>query len=350
MTGDNVAVTVVPEAQGDADRPRRRWYRAGWIRFLSWTGTAGVLGYTAVRLFGLETGWLLSTTVAFVPYFVIAALAGAGLQAALRHWPAAAVTGLAVVALAAVLVPRIVADEQPPARGAELTVMSVNLYVGHTDLGKVIDLVEEHRPDLLSLQELTPAAVQGLAELGIGKLLPYSLVEPGELAVGTGLYATHPLTRIESVGRNGIFHQIGAEVDVDGEAIRFMAVHTAAPASPERIPLWEEDFASLPRPDGGTPWILAGDFNATLDHANLRELIGAGFVDAAEAVGKGLDTTWRPIDGGYLNGLVRPPAVALDHVLAEEGIAVRAFAVLDMSFNGTVGSDHAPVLAHLQLP
>jgi len=338
-----VADTAVDAA---AAPPRRAWYRRRWLRFLSWAGTAGVVVYTVIRLFGLETGWVLVTTVAFVPYFVIAALLGAGLQAAVRHWTAAIVTGAAVVALAVVLVPRAVADEQAAASGPELTVMSVNLYVGQTDLGKVVDLVEEHRPDLLSVQELTPGAAEALAELGLEELLPFQVLEPDELAVGTGLYSAHPLERIDTVGRDGIFYQIGAEVDLgEGETVRFMAVHTAAPATPERIPLWEEDFTDMPRPDGGAPWVLAGDFNATLDHDNVRGLLGDGYVDAAAATGEGFDMTWRPIEGGYLNGLLKVPAVALDHVLAEDRIEVLDWEVLDKT-----GSDHAPVVAQLRLP
>ncbi|PRY60615.1 endonuclease/exonuclease/phosphatase family protein [Glycomyces artemisiae] len=337
--------TEVTEADGEPEAAERPWWRSRWLRVLSWTGTAGVVAYTLIRVLGLETGWVLVTTVAFVPYFVLAAVVAAGVQAAVRHWAALAVTGAAVIALAVVLVPRMSADEQPAAGGAEFTVMSVNLYVGQTDLGKVVDLVAEHRPDLLSVQELTPGAAEGLAELGLEELLPYSILEPDGLAVGTGLYAAHPLERIETVGRDGIFYQIGAEVDLGGEAVRFMAVHTAAPATPERIPLWEDDFEQMPRPDGGAPWVLAGDFNATLDHDNLRGLLADGYTDAADATGEGLTPTWRPIEGGYLNGIVRPPAVTLDHVLAEDGLAVLDYAVL-----GKDGSDHAPVLATLRLP
>ncbi|RRR99691.1 endonuclease/exonuclease/phosphatase family protein [Glycomyces terrestris] len=335
---------VATGAEAHAEAPRRPWWRARWLRALSWTGTAGVAAYTLVRLLGLETGWLLVTTVAFVPYFAVAALVAAGVQAAVRHWAALAVTGAAVVALGVVLVPRVVVDEPVAAGGAEFTVMSVNLYVGQTDLEKVVALVEERRPDLLSVQELTPGAAERLAELGLEELLPHAILEPDELAVGTGVYSAHPLARIETVGRDGIFYQIGAEVDLGGEALRFMAVHTAAPASPERIPLWEEDFEDLPRPDGGAPWVLVGDFNATLDHDNMRGLLADGYVDAAEAMGDGLQPTWQPTEG-YLDGLVKIPAVTLDHVVAEEGVAVLDWEVLEKD-----GSDHAPVLARLRLP
>jgi endonuclease/exonuclease/phosphatase (EEP) superfamily protein YafD len=340
------ATVMLRSVDGEDQVPGRRpWYRWRWLRVLSWLGTAGAVVYGAVRIFGLESGFLLVTTVAFVPYFVIAALVGAGLQAVVRHWIAAGVTAAVAVGLAVVLVPRMVADDQPTAGGAELTVMSVNLYVGNANFDYIMALVEEHQPDLLSVQELTPGSPDAFTERGLDELMPYSILEPDDLAIGTGLYSRYPLERIETVGRDAIFYQIAAEVDMpDGTDVRFMAAHPAAPSSQERIPLWEEDFEQLPRPDGGLPWVIAGDFNATLDHENMRELLDSGYTDAAEATGKGLDATWQPT-GGYLNGLVKIPAVTLDHVIAQEGIEVLDWEVLEKD-----GSDHAPVVARLRLP
>ena len=46
------------------------------------------------------------------------------------------------------------------------------------------------------------------------------------------------------------------------------------------------------RTRAATSQILAGDFNATLDHAEFRALLDRGYVDAADAVGDGLTPTW----------------------------------------------------------
>ena len=47
---------------------------------------------------------------------------------------------------------------------------------------------------------------------------------------------------------------------------------------------------ALPGSDGrGDVQILAGDFNATLDHRELRALLDRGYDDAADAAGEGLD-------------------------------------------------------------
>src|SRR5690606_3953633 len=138
---------------------------------------------------------------------------------------------------------------------------------------------------------------------------------------------------------------IAAEATLpDSSKARFLAVHTAAPARPDRVPQWEADFSQLPRPSADVPWILAGDFNATLDHSVLRETLEWGYTDAADVSGKGLGATWRPVSG-YLGGLLRPPAVTLDHVLVDERIAVHDFEVFERN-----GSDHSPILATIQLP
>ncbi|HEU5127274.1 MAG TPA: endonuclease/exonuclease/phosphatase family protein [Glycomyces sp.] len=349
MSDPQAADETMPDGKPEAPQPepvRKRWYRNRVLRAFSWAATLAVCGYAAVRLFGLETGWAMVTTLAFVPYAAAAALVGAGVQAALRHWRAAITTGAVALALVAVLVPRAVADEQPAADGAELRVLSVNLYVGVANLEYVVELVDRYEPDLLSVQELSPGAYEQLVALGLEERMPHVIAEPAEQAVGTAVYSLHPLERLRELEPGGIFHQIAAEVRLPGgERARFLAVHNAAPATAERIPSWEADLGALPAPDADVPWILAGDFNATLDHRLMRELIGQGYTDAADATGRGLAATWRPIEGGYLGGLVRPPAVTLDHVLVDERIAVRDFAVLDKR-----GSDHAPVVATIQLP
>ncbi|WP_199040136.1 endonuclease/exonuclease/phosphatase family protein [Glycomyces salinus] len=339
------ADTAEATAERSDERPRTAWYRRRLVRGLSWFSTFGVAVYAAVRLFGIDSGWPLVTSIAFVPYAAAAAAVWAGVQAAVRHWRAVAATALLAVAMAAAVAPRAIADEQPSASGPELSVMSVNLYVGSGNLEYVVDLVEEHEPDLLSVQEMTPYAQDELARLGLEDLMPHSIITSGWAAEGTSLYSLHPLERLEEAEPDGIFYQVAAEVDLGGgETVRFLAVHAAAPYAPHRIPHWEQDFAEMPRPDDGAPWILAGDFNATLDHHLMRELIDDGYTDAADATGEGLAMTWRPLEG-YLRGLVRPPAVALDHVLADERAAVLDFQVLPKD-----GSDHSPVLATIRLP
>lgn len=91
--------------------------------------------------------------------------------------------------------------------------------------------------------------------------------------------------------------------------------------------------ASLP-----SPAVLAGDFNATSQHAGLRAVLErTGFRDAHQASGRGLARSW-PAGRGVAFAL-------LDRILVHPDIAVIA-----TSEAGVPGSDHRAVVAHLRLP
>ena len=81
-------------------------------------------------------------------------------------------------------------------------------------------------------------------------------------------------------------------------------------------------LGELTRPSGGDRLrLLAGDFNATLDHHELRRLLGdGGYVDAADAVGAGYDTTWPA-------GRDFPPEITIDHVLVDPRVRVQDVSV-----------------------
>jgi endonuclease/exonuclease/phosphatase (EEP) superfamily protein YafD len=105
------------------------------------------------------------------------------------------------------------------------------------------------------------------------------------------------------------------------------------------MPAWRGDLRALPPATPGGPLrILAGDFNATLDHAELRRLLDTGYQDAAAEVGAGLKGTWP-------HGRRLLPPVAIDHVLADARCGVRSFSVHTIA-----GTDHRAVLAELVLP
>jgi endonuclease/exonuclease/phosphatase (EEP) superfamily protein YafD len=85
--------------------------------------------------------------------------------------------------------------------------------------------------------------------------------------------------------------------------------------------------------------LLAGDFNATLDHAELRRVLDRGYRDAAERAGVGLRPTW-PAGKTLL-----PTLITIDHVLAD-----RRVRVISARSVAIPGSDHRGVLAELLLP
>jgi endonuclease/exonuclease/phosphatase family metal-dependent hydrolase len=304
-----------------------------------WLAAATALAWAGVRVFGLER-WYGVQLIAFTPYAAALSVLPVVLALALRRWVAAVSAALAGIVLVGAVAPRAVRDE-PRAGGPTVVVMTANLLGGGADPGEVVRLVRAERVDVLAVQELSPAGLAALDAAGLAGLLPHRVVEPIPSPAGTGLFARHPLIAAGVRVNPGGFRQARATVLVPGAApLVTESVHPCAPYAASQVGCWRADLAGQPRAGRAGPVrMLAGDFNATLDHAPLRALLRSGYVDAADAAGVGLVGTWGPYDGD------RIPPVTIDHVLVDRRVAVRAAAV-----HPVAGSDHRAVVARLALP
>jgi len=92
------------------------------------------------------------------------------------------------------------------------------------------------------------------------------------------------------------------------------------------------------------PTLVAGDFNATLDHQPMRELDGRGFQDAAALANSGWQPTWPASDEVSILGVPVPAMLQLDHVVVDD-----AFGVVDTEAVSIRGTDHRAVVATLAL-
>jgi endonuclease/exonuclease/phosphatase (EEP) superfamily protein YafD len=277
---------------------------------------------------------LLIPAMAAVPYALVAMVVPLAVAALTRDRPALIAAVAVTVVLTGIVLPRAVAGDTPHANGPELRVLTANLRFGQAGDATLVDLARRTRADVLSVQEFTADAARRLDDAGIGGLLPYRILDPRPGAGGIGLYARYPLGRLTAHAPT-IAAMPSATLAVPGAApVRLTAVHPPAPLGPD-IKAWTHDLRGMPRATPhGQVGILAGDFNATLDHARLRQVIGSGYVDAAHARGKGLVPTFRPW-----------PPITIDHVLAD-----RRCAVLHVKVYGQPRSDHRALLAVLRLP
>jgi endonuclease/exonuclease/phosphatase (EEP) superfamily protein YafD len=308
---------------------RRYW----WI----WFVVVPLALWALIRAFGLDSGFPLVAMMAFTPLVAVAALLVAGVAVALGNWPAAAVAWIATFALGTAVLPRAIGDGTVAPGGREtIGVLSANAFVGRADPEALVELVERLHPDVLAVEELSPRLARGLREAGIARLLPEAEIALRD-GTGSAIYSDLPLTEIPE-GRVYTFPMPRARLELpDRRAVRLVAIH---PITPTRhgIHTWEETLAGLPGTGSYPPWLLIGDFNATLDNSALRDLIGRGYRDAADVAGLGLEPTWP-------NKGTLPPLVTIDHVLADRRIDVAAYAVEDIP-----GSDHRAVYARLVMP
>ena len=309
-------------------------------RVVVWVLVGLCAGWVVLRLLGLERGYPLVPLVAFTPFVAAAAVAVVVVAALLRQRAAAVVAAVLAVILVGTVAPRALGGPSGPegSEGPELRVLSANMHFGTGSVEELLALVRRERPDVLSVQELTPRLARELEAAGLSELMPEQVLEPGGRGAGIGLYSRVPLAVASAPGerRNPL---VIAGVAVEGAPpVEVAAVHPPPPLR-RALPAWRRDLRALPpaTPDGALR-ILAGDFNATLDHAELRRLLDTGYEDAADEVGAGLKGTWP-------RGRRFPPPVAIDHVLADTRIGVRAFSVHTIT-----GTDHRAVLAELVLP
>ncbi len=284
--------------------------------------------------------------VSFRPYVLIGVgalvliLAGLSWRTRRLILPAVALLVELVVGVA-MIVPRTQA-EPPLSGGRPLTVLAVNTLDGSADVAELAGLIGGVRPDLGALIEVGPWYRDRLAPLveplgyrlvtatgtdtdgvtdvfGVSALVAAHL---GDVAVSVDTSRPFPVVRIESGGLG---------------AMRFVAFHAVAPR-PTDVSQWSSDLGELTRYcAGGTPTIVAGDFNATWDHSVLRDA-SAGCSDAAAQRGQGLQPTWPAWMPDWFGAQI-------DHVFVTPPIAAEDFVVRELT-----GSDHRALVVRLRVP
>ncbi|GAC49627.1 endonuclease/exonuclease/phosphatase family protein [Gordonia aichiensis] len=300
----------------------------GWAMMVA-AGIAVWLHYFRSR--GEVTIFLTSA----VPFAIIPAALAVIVFVALRRWLTLPLAIAALVALCITQVPLWV-SQTPPA-GERFTVLTANLMVGGGDVDQIAEVVERERVDLVSLQEVTPEALDRL-QATVGRQLTYSYAVPGPFAQGTAIFSRSPLTDQAEIDENTVLHNLRARTDLPGARdTQVFAVHPGAPLR-GKTDIWVRDMDLLRTrleaiPSGRA--IVAGDFNATWDQVRYRDFLQHGFADTVDQSGAGFVPTY-PTDkwGGR-------PFLALDHVV------VRGFVASKVDTFDLGGSDHRGVVVSL---
>lgn len=305
-----------------------------------WLAVGGLAVWAVVRGVGFDHRTLFAQAVTFTPYVAAGALVPLVAAVLTRRWRVAVAASVVVVAFGAMVLPRAVPSGSPSG-GERLRVMTFNTKIGAGSIADLAALVRREKPDVLCVQELTPAWAAEFSALG---LFPYSAQRALPGAAGTGIWARYPLTDSRTVDPKSGFDQTYALLRRPGKPV--VEVVSAHPRPPifgteqwGSVSRWVGDLERLPTASTSGPVrVMAGDFNASLDHSPFRKLVDTGYVDAAAEVGKGLVPTW-PMDGD------KAPPVTLDHVLVDSRGDASSFDAYTIP-----GSDHRAVVATVGLP
>lgn len=297
----------------------------------------------AVRVLGLDLGFPWVAIVTVLPWLLVLAVV-AGAMAAIARWtPGLVGAGLVLAIGAAVLVPRLVPGPNTDA-GPDATVVTVgvaNLRLGLADADALVAAVQQAGIEVLVTLELTEDAIARLEDAGLTDRLPNDVLEPSRFTSGGGIHSSLPLTALPSSEDRGFGRTPRAEVQltVPGPVV-VEAVHPLPPIQDDWTQRWRSALRGLPDPDGGGRRLLAGDFNATHDHAPFRAVLDRGWNDAADAVGRGLVPTFNALPWGE-----PVPPVTLDHVLVDGDTEVLDVRVLPLP-----GSDHRLLVVDIAVP
>ena len=297
--------------------------------------------WALVRTLGFEVPYPFVALLAFTPYAALSSPLPVVVGLLLRRWVIAGVAAVAMLAFAVALVPRAVGGPEPEAQGPRLVVMTSNLYLGQADARAVLRIAREHDVDVWSLQELRPRLMRRLDRAGAARAVPRRVLDPREGASGSGVLSRAPLARStrRPTARATRSRRSSCAVRRRAAGADQGRPPGAARERDRRAVLAGRARRAAGSDGRGDVQILAGDFNATLDHPELRALLDRGYTDAADAVGKGFVWTWPA-----------PPArralpLTIDHVLVDQRVEVEQVTVVRVP-----GSDHRAVIAALRLP
>jgi endonuclease/exonuclease/phosphatase (EEP) superfamily protein YafD len=293
------------------------------------------------ELFGLDEVTPFAQLVAFRPQGLVLVLLLALLMLLRRGWRIAAAL-VAVLALtgAALTAPREFSAARPaPAGSRVLTIMVANVLGGRADAGDVAEVIRQRKPDLVSLPEAQVdvreeirAYLQGLDYNGYTAQPTKAVESATSVLVSSSLGAV----TFDPEGGTAFGHIVVTGGSLGD--IRLIAYH-GFPPLPDAVTTWKQDLQVLRNwCSQDPPTIVAGDFNATLDHADFRHALGGYCRSVAPAVGAGLAGTW-PAD---------QPAIVrtqIDHV-----VVTRQFQPGEFESYAIAGTDHRAVVATVALP
>ena len=222
-----------------------------------------------------------------------------------------------------------------PTGPGDVTVMTSNLEFGQADATQLVAAATARSVAVLVLVEVTPQGLSRLDDAGLRELLPYAAGSPEADASGTMVRSRYPLDLLSTGGgASGLqleFRQPLVRVERPGAPFVIKAIHplppTGWPTSWRASLRLLADFRRAWPTD--EPLVLAGDFNASVDHPAYRE-VAEGMADVTRDAGAGWTRTW-PQD------VALPPFVQLDHVLVR-GLSTVAAGTVHLD-----GTDHAAV-------
>ncbi|WP_414721388.1 endonuclease/exonuclease/phosphatase family protein [Streptomyces ossamyceticus] len=304
-----------------------------------------LFGVTAVvfcRLIGVDAFTPVPQLLAFLPWLLAPTGLALLLFALARSWTGVTWGVVLLGALAWYVEPygKATAPDGPVL--AQIRVMTSNVHFGD-GTAALVKAVKRERPDIVFVEECQATCSATLRDTfgdlsGDKPAYPYRRAVEGYGSDGSVILSRHPLKGADPIP--GSMGMPGAVADVKGHRVRLQLAHPMPPLAGQ-VGTWRRELGALrayAAADTKTPTIVAGDFNATQDHAAFRDLLDAGLGDAARLTGDGRRATWPSRTTPRFGAQI-------DHVL----VSSKDFSARETRFLKLRGTDHNAVVADLTL-
>ncbi len=227
-------------------------------------------------------------------------------------------------------------DEPYSTDGRELKLLQANVLSTNTDYASLSALLEREQPDVVMLQEVSPAWAVEVQRLANG--WPHQVIEEREGNFGIALLSKYPLAATAVIASAPLeFPTIVATLDVSGRRVQLVGTHPMIPLGPRNYAARNTQLATvgdlLRRGDGAR--VLVGDLNTGMWDLNYRTLEARTGLRNVRR-GFGVLPTWPT----FLPFAMIP----IDHVLVSSDIGV-----VDVRKGPRIGSDHLPLVVTLTL-
>ncbi|MFJ4523684.1 endonuclease/exonuclease/phosphatase family protein [Streptomyces sp. NPDC088810] len=305
---------------------------AAWCAGLLLTGVSVVVGCRVADTDGITP---VPQLLAFLPW-LLAPAAAALLCALLARWWPGLVWAVAVLGLLAwYLEPYGKSGEPDGPPLARLRVLTANVEFGR-GTPALVPVLRDRHPDVVFVQECE-SGCRATLERDFAAVYPHRRAVEEDGSKGSLVLSRFPLT--PAAGVPGTMGMPGAVADVRGHPVRLQLAHPMPPL-PDQVGLWRRELGRLrafAAAGTRTPTILAGDFNASQDHAAFRHILDAGLTDAARLTGHDRTPSWPSRTASVIGAQI-------DHVLVSPDFTATGARFLRLS-----GTDHRALVVDLTL-
>lgn len=230
---------------------------------------------------------------------------------------------------------------------SEITVTSCNLQYGNQVTAACLKDIVSQDPDYIVTLETSDAMYTRIRE-GMSDYVP---VMQGEGRLGKLIYlwahtrvsGNTDFSGVVPVGGQGDLFPV-VRVRVKNSQVTLIGVHLTAPDKKANLKAWSQSFTDLAEYTIRTNEnpILAGDFNAALEHPGMRQLVKV-LQDSARSCGVKNSRTW-PTDGYIFKKLLPWAIMGIDHIMVYKSLTVTRYAEYNVD-----GSDHKTICARIRI-